>query len=154
MSRITSKNCVKICVRGGQGSPQGPDMECGQAETHGSTMNRCAQVRLLPGRYSRKPLSKLRSSQFWPSLACPAFPCTPVGQALFKRGQTAETQEDYDTAFNDYQKALAKAPKDLTYRTALIRVRVSASAMHMTKGRKLLAGRRRTGRIGGVHSCL
>ena len=58
---------------------------------------------------------------------------------MFKHGQTAETKEDYDTAFNDYQKALAKAPKDLTYRTALIRVRVSASAMHMTKGRKLLA---------------
>ena len=34
---------------------------------------------------------------------------------------------------------MAKAPKDLTYRTALIRVRVSASAMHMGKGRKLLA---------------
>ena len=60
-------------------------------------------------------------------------------KTLFKRGQTAEANEDYDTAYNDYQKALAKAPKDLTYRTALVRVRVSASAMHMTKGRKLLA---------------
>ena len=57
---------------------------------------------------------------------------------FFKRGQTAEAKEDYDTAFDDYQKACAKAPKDLTYRTALDRVRVSASAMHMTKGRKLL----------------
>ena len=59
---------------------------------------------------------------------------------MFKRGQVAETKEDYDTAYNDYQKALAKAPKDLTYRTALVRVRVSDSAMHMSKGRKLLAG--------------
>ena len=58
---------------------------------------------------------------------------------MFKHGQVAETKEDYDTAYADYQKALAKAPKDLTYRTALIRVRVSASAMHMSKGRKLLA---------------
>jgi general secretion pathway protein D len=60
-------------------------------------------------------------------------------KVLFKRGQIAETREDYDTAYADYQKAMAKAPKDLTYRTALARVRVSASALHMSKGRKLLA---------------
>jgi general secretion pathway protein D len=60
-------------------------------------------------------------------------------KALFKSGQSAETREDYDAAYADYQKALAKAPTDLTYRTALVRVRVSASGMHMTKGRKLLA---------------
>ena len=58
---------------------------------------------------------------------------------LFKHGEAAEAREDYDTALDLYQKALAKAPKDLTYKTALYRVRVSASAVHMTKGRKLLA---------------
>jgi general secretion pathway protein D len=56
----------------------------------------------------------------------------------FKRGQNAEAREDYDTAVDLYQKASAKAPKDITYRTALYRVRVSASAAHMAKGRKLL----------------
>jgi general secretion pathway protein D len=60
-------------------------------------------------------------------------------RTLFKRGQSAEAKEDYDTAFNDYQQAVAKAPKDLEFRTALIRIRVSASGLHMTKGRKLLA---------------
>ena len=30
------------------------------------------------------------------------------------------------------------APSDLTYRTALYRVRISASSLHATKGRKLL----------------
>ena len=30
---------------------------------------------------------------------------------FFKRGQSAEAREDYDTAFDNYQKAQAKAPK-------------------------------------------
>ncbi|MGA2650993.1 MAG: secretin N-terminal domain-containing protein [Terracidiphilus sp.] len=59
-------------------------------------------------------------------------------RADFKRGQNAEAKEDYDTAVDMYEKATAKAPKDITYRTALYRVRVSASAAHITKGRKLL----------------
>jgi general secretion pathway protein D len=58
--------------------------------------------------------------------------------SFFKRGQAAEAREDYDTAFDDYQKALAKSPKDLAYRTALYRVRTSASAWHLSKGRRLV----------------
>jgi general secretion pathway protein D len=57
--------------------------------------------------------------------------------SYFKRGQSAEAREDYDAAFDNYQKAYAQAPKDLRYRTALYRVRVSASSLHLTKGRKL-----------------
>jgi general secretion pathway protein D len=56
---------------------------------------------------------------------------------LFKRGQVAEAHEDWDAAFDNYQKAAAHAPKDLRYRTALYRVRVSASAAHLTRARKL-----------------
>jgi len=58
----------------------------------------------------------------------------------FKRGQAAEAAEDYDAAVDYYQKALAKSPRDLAYKTALYRVRVSASGLHITKGRKLLNG--------------
>ncbi|MGO9776771.1 MAG: cohesin domain-containing protein, partial [Terracidiphilus sp.] len=58
--------------------------------------------------------------------------------AFYKRGLRAEAREDYDAAFDNYQKAYAKAPKDLQYRTSLYRVRITASAMHITKGRKLL----------------
>ncbi|MDR3751021.1 MAG: cohesin domain-containing protein [Terracidiphilus sp.] len=58
--------------------------------------------------------------------------------SIFKRGESAEAREDYDTAFENYQKAYAKDPKDLTYRTALYRVRVSASSLHVSRGRKLL----------------
>jgi len=59
---------------------------------------------------------------------------------MFKHGQAAEAREDYDTAFDLYQKAVAKAPNDITFKTALYRVRVTASAAHMSKGHKLLEG--------------
>src|SRR5580658_2852360 len=36
----------------------------------------------------------------------------------FKRGESAEAREDYDAAFDFYQKALTKKPKDLAYKTA------------------------------------
>ncbi len=140
MSRITSKNCVKICVRGSQGSPQTPEIECGQAETHGSTMNRCAQVQAGSRPVFSAAAFKIALFAVLTVLGLSSVPLhAQSAKTLFKRGQTAESKEDYDTAYNDYQKALAKAPKDLTYKTALVRVRVSDSAMHMTKGRKLLA---------------
>jgi general secretion pathway protein D len=58
--------------------------------------------------------------------------------SLFKSGQNAEARQDFDAALDFYQKANAKNPKELTYRTALYRVRLSTSAMHVSKGRKLL----------------
>jgi general secretion pathway protein D len=58
--------------------------------------------------------------------------------SYFKRGESAEAREDYDAAFDYFQKAYSKDPKDLHYRTALYRVRVSDSSMHLSKGRKLL----------------
>ena len=57
--------------------------------------------------------------------------------SFYNRGVKAEAREDYDGAFENYQKAYAKAPKDLEYRTALYRIRITASATHVTKGRKL-----------------
>jgi general secretion pathway protein D len=58
--------------------------------------------------------------------------------SLFKRGESAEAAQDYDAALDYYQKAYAKAPRDLAYRTALYRVRTTASSMHLSKGHKLL----------------
>jgi general secretion pathway protein D len=58
--------------------------------------------------------------------------------AFFKLGQSAEAKEDYDAALDYYQKAHAKAPKDLQFRAAIYRVRITASATHVTKGQKLL----------------
>ncbi len=103
-------------------------------------MNRCAQCQAVS-----RPVFPGAAFQIalYAALAVFLLSSVPLhadsAKSLFKHGQTAETKEDYDTAYSDYQKAVAKAPKDLTYRTALVRVRVSASAMHMSKGRKLLA---------------
>lgn len=60
-------------------------------------------------------------------------------KSFFRQGQAAESREDYDTAYQDFLKAWTMAPKDIRYRTAMDRVRVSASTGHVTKGRKLLA---------------
>ncbi len=56
----------------------------------------------------------------------------------FKQAQAAEAREDYDTAFDLYQKAYNRDPKDARFKIALARIRTTASAAHITKGRKLL----------------
>ena len=69
------------------------------------------------------------------------LPCAKVyaesANTNYKQGQAAEAREDYDTAFDDYQKAFNKDPKDARFKIALARVRVTASSVHVTKGRKL-----------------
>ncbi len=61
-----------------------------------------------------------------------------VGQrASSSSGQAPRRARTTTPPSTNYQKAYAKAPKDLRYRTALYRVRVSASSLHVTKGRKL-----------------
>ncbi|KAA6458271.1 type II and III secretion system protein [Acidobacteria bacterium AB60] len=57
--------------------------------------------------------------------------------SLFKQGRAAEQREDFDAAYQDYQKAYAKDPKDIRYRTAMYRVRPTAAAQHLGKGRQL-----------------
>ena len=58
--------------------------------------------------------------------------------ADFKQGQAAEAREDYDTAFDDFQKASNKDPRDARFKIALARVRVTASSVHVSNGRKLV----------------
>jgi general secretion pathway protein D len=57
--------------------------------------------------------------------------------ADYRQGQAAEAREDYDTAFELYQKAYTRDPKDARFRIGLARIRVTASSLHVTKGRKL-----------------
>jgi general secretion pathway protein D len=75
------------------------------------------------------------------AIACLSMPAAyasgPSANALFKRGEAAEARQDYDTAFEDYQKAHEKNPKDLRFLTAFYRIRIAASAAHVTQGRKL-----------------
>jgi general secretion pathway protein D len=57
--------------------------------------------------------------------------------SLYKSGLAAEAHQDYDAAFDFYQKANEKNPTDITYRAALFRVRTTAAGVHVTNGRKL-----------------
>jgi general secretion pathway protein D len=63
--------------------------------------------------------------------------CAQSANSFYKDGRAAETRDDFDGAYQDYQKAYAKDPKDLRYRTAMYRVRSSAAAQHMSKGRQM-----------------
>ena len=56
---------------------------------------------------------------------------------LYKQGRAAEQREDFDAAYQDYQKAFAKDPKDMRYRTAMYRMQPAAAAQHLSKGRQL-----------------
>jgi general secretion pathway protein D len=146
VNKICVRNCVRNCVWGGQGSPRSAASVYEPARTPGSSMNRRA---FLPAACSPAVATSARTrSLLWiglyailalTSLSAPSLHAQSAA-SMFKHAQAAEAREDYDTAFDLYQKALAKAPNDLTYKTALYRVRVSASGMHMSKGRKLLQG--------------
>ncbi|HEY1577426.1 MAG TPA: cohesin domain-containing protein [Terracidiphilus sp.] len=57
----------------------------------------------------------------------------------YKRGQAAETQDDFDGAYQNFQKAYSMNPKNEVYRAAFYRVRFTDGAMHVTKGERLLA---------------
>jgi general secretion pathway protein D len=148
--RWMAANTIEISVSGSQRCPHGSDAFIGLVTTPGSQMNRSL---FRPG---ADPLLKpvhFRPAQsrfpIWIAaaflLVLVAFAAVPLhaqsANTLLKRGESAEAREDYDAAFNLYQQAQAKAPKDLAIRTAIARVRVTDSAIHTTKGRKLvLAG--------------
>jgi general secretion pathway protein D len=135
------KNRDKNRVGGGQGSPQGFGPECWPPRTPGSSMKRRAFVTAVSG-------SVCPGAAFWITLLAVAALLgmssaqlrAESASSMFKHGQSAEARGDYDAAFDLYQQALAKAPNELGYKTALYRIRVSASALHMSKGHKLLEG--------------
>jgi general secretion pathway protein D len=57
-----------------------------------------------------------------------------------KRGQAAEAREDYDVAYQDYQKAHIKSPDNLWYKTRYENSRFKAAAAHVDRGRIYLQG--------------
>jgi general secretion pathway protein D len=142
--RWMGKTIKGNCVRGSQGSPQGFGAQCGPAVTPGSSMNRRAFAPAASGSVLSR--SVFSGAAFWIALFAALAVFGPAAVVLraesantfFKRGEAAEARQDYDAAFDNFQKAYAKDPKDLRNRAALYRVRATAGAMHMTKGRKLL----------------
>jgi general secretion pathway protein D len=139
MEVFTNRNRVKMRVWGSQGSPQVPGEQRGPAKTPGSSMKSRFQAQAA----SRSAFS---GAIFWIALLAvlAVFSLSSVAlraesaNTFFKRGQTAEAKEDFDAAYDNYQKAYAKAPKDLRFRAAMYRVRITASAVHVTKGHKLM----------------
>jgi general secretion pathway protein D len=87
---------------------------------------------------SRRFLSMVALAAICAIAALPAY--AESANSMYKHAVAAEAREDYDTAYDLYQKAMLKAPADVTYKAAFQRVKVSASGMHMAKGRKLLEG--------------
>ncbi|HWA93451.1 MAG TPA: cohesin domain-containing protein [Terracidiphilus sp.] len=79
--------------------------------------------------------------------------CVPLvahadqAKKLYKQGQTAEAHENYDAAFENYQKAWNLKPDDLAYKAAYYRVRLTASSMHVSNGQKLLNSGDRQGAL-------
>jgi len=89
----------------------------------------------------------LSKARFW-ILIAGIFVLLGVGSAsvsaqspntYYKRGQAAEARDDFDSAYQNYQKAYSMQPKNEVFRTAYYRVRFTDAAMHVTKGRNLLA---------------
>jgi general secretion pathway protein D len=140
-------NTIEISVPDSQRCPHGSDLFFGLVTTPGSQMNRSL---FRPGVNTLlKPVIfrpafvrlsvRIAAACLLTLAAVPAIPLQAQSAiTLFRRGESAEAREDYDAAFDLYQQAQTKAPKDLAIRTALARVRVTDSAVHMTKGRKLI----------------
>jgi general secretion pathway protein D len=93
------------------------------------------------------PVSVLAKVRFWIFVAG-VFALLSVGSTsvfaqsantYYKRGQAAEAREDFDAAYQNFQKAYSMAPKNEVFRTAYYRVRFTDGSMHVTKGRNLLA---------------
>ena len=59
--------------------------------------------------------------------------------SLYKQGQQAEAREDIPAAYDFFYKAYQRDPKDLSFRAAYYRLRMSAAAYHVHLGEKLSA---------------
>jgi general secretion pathway protein D len=103
------------------------------------------------GRGNRR-ISKLSTYAVWAIfLSCLAGATTVSAHAQSasawnKKGQDAETRQDYDAAYEDYRQAVLKAPKDLRYKAHFERMTFQASVSHVDRGRVL----KQSGDIGGA----
>jgi general secretion pathway protein D len=70
------------------------------------------------------------------AISRPAY--SDQASTAFKRGARAESQAQYDAAFEAYSQAHQLKPKDPKYTVPYLRVRVLAAAEHVRKGQMLL----------------
>src|SRR5437764_12672547 len=69
------------------------------------------------------------------AITAPAY--SDQANAAYARGVRAESQTQYDAAYEAYKEAYALKPKDSKYMAAYLRSRESAAAEHMRKVRLL-----------------
>ena len=139
--RIGTKNLIGKPAGDALRSLQGFALKCerGPMAKSGSRMNRRTSAPAAAGIMTSRILVAL---VLFAALAGAGLPRAKAygesANADYKQGQAAEARGDYDAAFDAFQKALKKNPKDARFKIALSRVRVTASAAHISKGRKLL----------------
>jgi len=124
---------TRYCVKGSQGSPERLKAQNRPETTPGSSMNRRAAAQAASRTIFRIALFVLLVGLGAGSAKLDA----QSAKSWYKQGQSAEARENYDAAFNDYQRAYSLAPKDLTYKEAYYRVQIPAAAVHMKNGRRL-----------------
>ena len=71
--------------------------------------------------------------------ALSAAPCAHAQSASkwSKRGEAAETHQDYEAAMNDYHQAMLKKPSEIRYRERYERMKFLAAVSHVDRGRVL-----------------
>jgi general secretion pathway protein D len=140
--------CEKICAKIPDGTPagnarhrlQGPDTPsaCGPVGIPGNGMNRRRPAPAFAGTMASRIGFAILLISVFVGLGLPAAKLhAESANTDFKRAQAAEARSDYDTAFDLYQKAYNRDPRDARFKIALARIRVTDSSEHVTKGRKL-----------------
>src|ERR1700674_2080364 len=69
------------------------------------------------------------------ALSVPNYP--DEAKAAFKRGVRAESQKQYDAAYESFKQAYVLHPKEPKYVTAYLRARANVGALHVSNGLKL-----------------
>src|SRR5580698_6752409 len=104
----------------------------GVKDENGSSMGRGQKA------ISKLPTIVLRASVLLSCMAGLANVAHAQSAAKWdKRGAEAESRQDYDTALEDYHKALIKKPTDLAYKAHYEHMRFLASVAHIDRGRVL-----------------
>jgi general secretion pathway protein D len=132
-------HCVHFGVAGCRLGSQISGSQDLQAATPGSSMKIRVLFPAAAGQASARAVLRfaLLAVLATVGLSCVGLHAQSV-RSEFRRGQDAEARQDYDAAFTFYQQAYNRDPKDLRYRTAYYRLRITAAALHVTKGRQLL----------------
>jgi general secretion pathway protein D len=113
--------------------------ECGAVIMRESKMNSRKPTSAAAGATKRILLAAAVTAALAVPLVAGAKTHLKSTSTYYKLGQAAEARQDYDAAFDDFQKCLEKNPQESRCTVALDRVRVTASSTHITKGRKLAA---------------